>query len=64
MDIVRSDVDMTQPVYVVVLMSELDRLKRIEIAAQELDQHAEEGYASLVSYLIRLHEALSESDKL
>jgi hypothetical protein len=34
-------------------------LLRIETAARNLDTHSTEGYATLVSYLIRLHEALA-----
>jgi hypothetical protein len=37
---------------------ENERLRIIETAAKNLDQHQNEGWATLVSYLIRLHEAL------
>jgi hypothetical protein len=40
------------------LHRELARLRAIEQAARNLDARRNEGYATLVSYLIRLHEAL------
>jgi hypothetical protein len=39
-------------------VDEVVRLIAIEQAARNLDAHQHEGYATLVSYLIRLHEAL------
>jgi hypothetical protein len=42
-----------------ILRAEIQRLLRIETAARNLDTHSTEGYATLVSYLIRLHEALA-----
>lgn len=41
--------------------NEIERLKHIAIAARELVDHSEQGYASLVSYLIRLKEALNDT---
>jgi hypothetical protein len=41
------------------LRAEIARLLRIETAARNLDAHSSEGWATLVSYLIRLHEALA-----
>jgi len=38
--------------------AEAGRLQAIEQAARNLDAHRNAGYATLVSYLIRLHEAL------
>lgn len=40
------------------LLAENQRLHTIVLAARNLDAHRDEGYASLVSYLIRLHDAL------
>lgn len=36
-----------------------DQMEDVIKAAQNLDRHRDEGYATLVSYLIRLHEALA-----
>jgi hypothetical protein len=43
------------------LRAEVERLRAIEQAARNLDAHRDEGYATLVSYLIRLHEALGNA---
>jgi len=43
-----------------VLVTEIKRLRPIEVAARNLDTHQNEGYATLISYLIRLHEALQD----
>jgi hypothetical protein len=40
------------------LIAEVERLRLVETAARNLDAHRDEGYATLVSYLIRLREAL------
>jgi len=42
-----------------VVRQELERALLIVDAARNLDEHSHEGYATLVSYLIRLHEALT-----
>jgi predicted RNase H-like nuclease (RuvC/YqgF family) len=42
--------------------AEVERLRLIEQAARNLDAHRDQGYATLVSYLIRLHEALDAHD--
>jgi len=42
--------------------AEVKRLRLIEQAARNLDAHRDEGYATLVSYLIRLHETLDAHD--
>jgi hypothetical protein len=44
--------------YVSIPMLEFERLMTVERAARNLDEHSNAGYAKLVSYLIRLHEAL------
>lgn len=40
------------------MRAKIERLEKIETAARNLDEHRNEGYATLVSYLIRLHEVL------
>jgi hypothetical protein len=44
------------------LKAELRRAEAVIQAARNLDAHHNEGYATLVSYLIRLHEALDAHD--
>jgi hypothetical protein len=44
------------------LRAEIERLDKIVQAARNLDQHRDQGYATLASYLIRLHEALDAHD--
>lgn len=39
---------------------EIERLRKIRDAARALDEHKDQGYATLVSHLIRLHETLVE----
>jgi hypothetical protein len=42
---------------------DIEHLLAVEKAALELDAHRNDGYASVVSYMIRLHEALWGSER-